>query len=93
MFGKIEDLEIKKIEGKWLVKSGSKILTNVPLQPIIVSDPEKILKEYEDNLIEFGKFKDKKFKDVPKWYFKYVLNNFKESDKNIELFKYARSLF
>lgn len=93
IFGKIEDLEIKKIEGKWAVKSGNRILTNIPLQPITVSDPEKILKEYEENIMEFGRFKDQKFKDVPKWYFKYVLNKFKEEEKYLELFKYARSLF
>lgn len=87
LFGRIEDLEIKQINGKWCVVSGSKMLTNVPITR------DNPIPELEDEIMGFGKFKGNKFKDVPKWYWKYIKENFNREARNETLFRYIDSLY
>ena len=86
MFGDIQQLEIDTVNGKWCVTSGTKILTNTPLTK------GETIPELEDMVMGFGKFKDELFKDIPKWYWKYVLNNFDNNEKNRDLIRYAKSV-
>lgn len=86
MFGDIQHLEIDTVNGKWCVTSGTKILTNTPLTK------GETIPELEDMVVTFGRFKDEPFKKVPKWYWKYVLNNFDNNEKNRDLIRYAKSV-
>lgn len=86
MFGDIQQIEIDTVNGKWCVTSGTKILTNTPLTK------GETIPELEDMVMGFGKFKDELFKDIPKWYWKYILNNFDDNEKNRDLIRYAKSV-
>lgn len=82
MFGKIEDLEIKQVAGKWVVMSGNRVLTNTPLVKGVEITP------LDDEVFGFGKFGGQKFKDVPKWYWEYIKKNFTRRAQNEKLFQY-----
>ena len=86
LFGRIEDLVIDLIDNKWVVRSGNKILTNTP----IIKDEG--ISELDDEVIGFGKFEGERFKDVPKWYWKYIAKNFSKNSKNEKLFQYISFL-
>jgi len=85
MFGYIQNLDIDTVNGKWCISSGTKILTNTPLHK------GEYIPELEDMVMTVGKFKDEMFKDIPKWYWKYVNDNFENNDKNRDLIRYAKT--
>lgn len=90
MFGRVEDLEIKQIAGKWCIVSVDTILTNRQLiQPTLKSN-NKESKEMDDEIVGFGKFYDKTFKELPAWYLKWVKNNLTETDTNKKLVEYSK---
>lgn len=86
MFGKVEDLVVEQIDGKWCVTSNKKILTNTPLTK------QEPIPEFGENIMEFGKFKGDKFKNIPNWYWKWVDKNIREDIRNREMFRYIRSV-
>jgi DNA repair protein RadD len=85
MFGRIEDLEIDLVEGKWSVVSENKILTNTPLYK------DEPIPELDDEVMEFGRFKDSKFSELPRWYMNWCFKNLPNNTKNEKLFKYMRA--
>ena len=86
MFGKIEDLVIRKNAiGKWAMFSGNRQLTNVPLY----KEENTPLK---NELMTFGKFKGEPFKYVPKSYWKFIRDNFKRTAENEKLFNYIEEI-
>lgn len=82
LFGRVENLEIKQLANKWVVCSGDKVLTNTP----IIKD--ETIPELSNEIMPFGKFKNKTFKDVPVWYWKYIAKNFENNSRNEKLFQY-----
>lgn len=90
MFGKIEDIVVNRNKkGLWELTSNKEPLTNVPLVKI---DEKQPLEELENNEMMFGKYEGQKFKDVPKWYLKWVVNNLSETFEKKDLFRYIRSI-
>jgi DNA repair protein RadD len=89
MFGKIEDIVVNRNKkGLWELTSNKEPLTNVSLVKI---DEKQPLEELENNEMTFGKYEGQKFKDVPKWYLKWVVNNLSETFEKKDLFRYIRS--
>lgn len=87
MFGKIEDLVIKKEDGnKWGVFSGNRLLTNEPFTK------ESPVLEYGDNVMTVGEYKGEKYKDIPIPYLNWIYNNWERDKYNENLFKYINSL-
>lgn len=83
MFGKVEDLEFIKIKGLWCVVSNDRILTNTPMTK------DEPIPELDNEVLWFGKFKGEKFKDIPKWYWKFIEDKFsREDNRNEKLFRY-----
>lgn len=89
LFGKIEDIEFKRINNKWEATSNNKILTS---EPLIKQEEKTPNKELENEEMNFGKFKGDKFKDIPKWYWKYVAEKINHTPLTAKAVEYARSI-
>lgn len=87
MFGKVEDLEIRKVNGLWNVCSGDKIITH---QPFIkrLSVPE-----LDNEKLDFGKYIDQPLKSVPEWYLKWIYDNQSRTQSREYIFQYVEKAF
>ena len=75
-FGRVEDLEIKKIGTTYHVFSGEKKLTGVYFGDIIDLTPKAPdVKPFVDEVINFGKFKGSKISETPDWWLSWAHDN------------------
>jgi DNA repair protein RadD len=96
-FGKIEELYFKYQEGEWkLYGSGGKLLTGIPIHKIgLYFDPDVVPPRYKEPILHFGKFSGKNAvsKEVPDWYKKWLLTDFKFSPEDIHIRRELQKYF
>lgn len=88
MFGRVEDIEIRKIGTTYHVFSGQKQLTGVWFGDGFVPEIKEAT-EFEDVKITFGKFKGETITTAPKWWLSWAIDNIDHDKKlisNIKLF-------
>lgn len=89
-FGKIEDIEIRKIGSTYHIFSGEKQLTGMKMESNSGWVPRpKVYTDFEDMEITFGKFKGEKISTAPIWWVSWAMDNVNWNDKlvqNIRMF-------
>ncbi len=91
-FGKVEDLEIRKLGTTYHVFSGDKQLTGVFFGDVIETKPKKVDNSpFVDMELNFGKFKGTgtRISQAPEWYLSWCTDNINWNPalvKNIKLF-------
>jgi DNA repair protein RadD len=79
-FGKVEDLYFVKEELSWkLYGEGNKLLTGIPLHHVglyVEGEKEPDFSHIDGSLVmTFGKYRDKKLGEIPRWYRDWLLDN------------------
>lgn len=89
-FGRVEDIELRKIGTTHHIFSGEKQLSGVYFGDIIAKQPRQYTpKTFHDMEITFGKFKGSKISEVPSWYLSWAMDNItwnRDLTGNIRLF-------
>lgn len=89
-FGKVEDIELRKVGTSYHIFNGDKQLSGVYFGGSSVSPPRvQTAKDFEDMPISFGKFKGQKISEMPEWYLSWIMDNITHSPElvgNIRLF-------
>lgn len=89
-FGRVEDIEFKKIGTTYHIFNGEKQLSGVWFGDIIRKEAKPFTPRiFTDVEITFGKFKGNKISEVPPWYLSWAMDNVswnKELTGNIRLF-------
>ena len=86
-FGRVEDLEIRKVGTTYHVFSGDRQLTGVYFGDIIASKPAEKKTEFEDMVFPWGKFKGHKISQCPEWYISWCVDNINGNQKLISNIK------
>lgn len=75
-FGRVEDIEIRKIGTTYHIFNGEKQLSGVCFGDIIYHEPKQYTPtRFSDMEISFGKFKGSKISETPHWYLSWAMDN------------------
>jgi len=89
-FGRVEDIELKKIGTTYHIFSGEKQLSGVYFGEVLIKKPVSFIpKKFKDMELTFGKFKGNKISEAPDWYLSWCMDNInwnRELVGNIRLF-------
>lgn len=89
-FGRVEDIELKRIGTTYHIFSGEKQLSGVYFGEVLIKKPVSFIpKKFKDMELTFGKFKGNKISEAPDWYLSWCMDNInwnRELVGNIRLF-------
>lgn len=89
-FGRVEDLYFEKGAMWRLYGTGGRLLSGIPIHEIGKFTKEDVVKMEHDakqpiEIMPFGKYKDQPIKEIPKYYLKWMLDNFNWDSRNAKL--------